>query len=186
MATLFFIRHGETEANVEGILTGTLETDLTEKGLQEARVMSEKLSTSFDGYICSPLKRTHQTLRAIKGEVNFEIDERVTEVCSGDWQGMKKDELPKEEYTLYKKGLFNPPNGEKLEDVNARALDFLRDMFSKYTKNEKILIVTHNAFMRQLKRLFVSNSEASEPKNLEIFKVDYEMFKHLRQTTSKK
>ena len=31
MATLFFIRHGETEANVDGILTGTLETNLTKK-----------------------------------------------------------------------------------------------------------------------------------------------------------
>ena len=178
MVELYFIRHGETEANVNGILTGTLETNLTEKGLQEAKAMSGKLSQSFDVYICSPLKRTWQTLQAIKGNVDFEIDERVTEVCSGDWQGKRKDGLPKEEYTLYKQGLFNPPNGEKLEDVNNRILDFLKDMFSKYKKDEKILIVTHNAFMRQLKRMFVSNNKAEEPKNLEIFKVDFKMFRN--------
>ena len=179
MATLFFIRHGETEANVDGILTGTLETNLTEKGLQEAKAMSSKLSQSFDAYICSPLKRTWQTLNAIKGNIDFDIDKRVIEIYSGDWQGKRKDELPKEKYTLYKKGLFNPPNGEKLEDVNARILNFLKDMFSKYKKNENILIVTHNAFMRQLKRLFISSNGIEEPKNLEIFKVDYKMFKQL-------
>ena len=176
MVTLYFIRHGETEANVAGILTGTLETNLTERGVQEAKALSKKLTQHFDAYICSPLKRTWQTLHAIKGEVDFTIDKRVTEVYSGDWQGRKKTALPQEEYALYKKGLFDAPNGEALENVNNRALDFLTDMFSKYTKNEKILIVTHNAFMRQLKRLLVPNSDATEPKNLEIFKVDYKMF----------
>ena len=34
MAKLFFIRHGQTEANVKGILTGRLETNLTQKGIE--------------------------------------------------------------------------------------------------------------------------------------------------------
>lgn len=181
MPQLYFIRHGQTEANVKGILTGRLETNLTQKGIDDAATLSKELKEDFDYYYCSPLTRTHQTLRAIKGDVDFIIDERITEVSSGDWQGKLKSELPEEEYDLYKKGLLNPPNGESLEDVDKRAKSFLEDMFSKYKDNEKILIVTHNAFMRNLKRMFIDKDKVSEPKNLEIFMVNDEMYKSLNQ-----
>ena len=181
MPQLYFIRHGQTEANVKGVLTGRLETNLTQKGIDDAATLSKELKEDFDYYYCSPLTRTHQTLRAIKGDVDFIIDERITEVSSGDWQGKLKSELPEEEYDLYKKGLLNPPNGESLEDVDKRAKSFLEDMFSKYKDDEKILIVTHNAFMRNLKRMFIDKDKVSEPKNLEIFMVNDEMYKSLNQ-----
>lgn len=181
MPQLFFIRHGQTEANVKGILTGRLETNLTQKGIDDAVALSKELTEDFDYYYCSPLTRTHQTLKAIKGDVEFIIDERITEVSSGDWQGKLKAELPEEEYDLYKKGQLNPPNGESLEDVDKRIKSFLEDMFSKYKSDEKILVVTHNAFMRNLKRMFIDKDKVGEPKNLEIFMVDNEMYKSLEQ-----
>ncbi len=181
MAKLFFIRHGQTEANVKGILTGRLETNLTQKGIDDAVALSKELTEDFDYYYCSPLTRTHQTLKAIKGDVEFIIDERITEVSSGDWQGKLKTELPEEQYDLYKKGQLNPPNGESLEDVDKRIKSFLEDMFSKYKSDEKILVVTHNAFMRNLKRMFIEKDKVGEPKNLEIFMVDDEMYKGLEQ-----
>ena len=82
-----------------------------------------------------------------------------------------------EEYDLYKNGLLTPPNGESLDDVDKRIISFLNDMFTKYDENDKILIVTHNAFMRNLKRLF--SREGKEPKNLEMFIVDNEMYNKL-------
>lgn len=179
MPQLFFIRHGQTEANVKGILTGRLETNLTQKGIDDAIALSKELTEDFDYYYCSPLTRTHQTLKAIKGDVEFIIDERITEVSSGDWQGKLKTELPEEEYDLYKKGQLNPPNGESLEDVDRRIKAFLEDMFSKYKSDEKILVVTHNAFMRNLKRMFIDKDKVGEPKNLEIFMVNDEMYKNL-------
>ncbi|MBO5349236.1 MAG: histidine phosphatase family protein [Clostridia bacterium] len=181
MPQLFFIRHGQTQANVEGILTGTIETNLTQKGIEDAKKLSLELTEKFDYYYCSPLKRTHQTLKAIKGEVDFIVDERIIEVSSGDWQGKLKTELPKEEYDLYKKGLLNPPNGESLEDVDKRIKLFLVDMFEKYKKEDKILVVTHNGFMRSLKRFFIDKDKVDEPKNLEIFVVDNDMYDKIRE-----
>lgn len=175
MPRLFFIRHGETKMNVAGILTGTLETDLTEKGIEAAKKLADKLTEDFDYYYCSPLKRTHQTLFAIKGNVDFIEDSRLIEVSSGLWQGKYKSELPKDEYDLYKAGLFDPPSGEKLQDVDKRIISFLKDMFENYKEDDKILIVTHNAFMRNLKRLFI-NEHVVEPKNLEIFEVNNDMY----------
>lgn len=182
MAKLFFIRHGQTEANEKGILTGRLETNLTQKGIDDAVALSKELIEKFDYYYCSPLTRTHQTLKAIKGnDVDFIIDERLTEVSSGDWQGRLKSELPKVEYDLYKKGLLNPPNGESLDDVDKRIKSFLKDIFSKYKADEKLLVVTHNAFMRNLKRMFIDKDKVTEPKNLEIYIVDDEMYKKIEK-----
>lgn len=181
MPKLFFIRHGQTEANVKGILTGRLETNLTQKGIDDAKALSSNLIEDFDYYYCSPLTRTHQTLKAIKGDVDFIIDKRIIEVSSGDWQGLYKKELPEPEYSLYKKGQIDPPNGESLKDVEKRARDFLQDMFSKYGDKDKLLIITHNAFMRTLKRIFIDKSKVEEPKNLEIFVVDKEMYDRLNK-----
>lgn len=179
MPQLFFIRHGQTEANVNGILTGILETDLTQKGIEDAKKLSQELTEDFDYYYCSPLKRTHQTLKAIKGNVDFFVDERLIEVSTGDWQGKLKTELPETEFNLYKKGLLNPPGGENLQDVDKRIKSFLEDMFKEYKKEEKILIVTHNAFIRSLKRLFIDKEKVEEPKNLEIFEVNDEMYNQI-------
>ena len=100
MPQLFFIRHGQTEANVKGILTGRLETNLTQKEIDDEIALSKELTEDLDYYYCSPLTRTHQTLKAIKGDVDFIVDDRITEVSSEDWQGKLKSELPKGLETL--------------------------------------------------------------------------------------
>ena len=174
MPKLYFIRHGQTNANVAGVLTGRMETDLTQKGIDDAKKIGESLDVDFNYYYCSPLTRTWQTLEAIMGKVEYIVDDRITEVYSGDWQGSLKSELPEKEYTLYKEGLLTPPNGESLSDVDRRIISFLDDMFKKYD-DDNILIVTHNAFMRNLKRLF-TDENVVEPKNLEIFIVDKDMY----------
>lgn len=177
MVKLYFVRHGETLANLEGILTGTLETDLSSAGIKSAKALGLKLKEDFDYYYCSPLRRTHQTLFAMKGENTiFTIDNRLIEVYSGLWQGKYKNELPSEEYDLYKRGLLNPPEGESLLDVDKRIIAFLNDIFNKYHADERILVVTHNGFLRSLKRLFIDRDKVNEPKNLEIFEVDESMY----------
>lgn len=182
MPKLFFIRHGQTDANVKGILTGRLESNLTQKAIEDTKMLGRNMKEEFKYYYCSPLKRTKQTLIALRGNVNYIEDERLTEVYSGDWQGKNKIELPEDEYELYKKGLLTPPNGEKNLAVETRIKSFLNDIFSKYSLDDKILVVTHNAFIRCLKRLFVD--EVAEPKNLEIFIVDNEMYNDLRKRSS--
>ena len=177
MPKVYFIRHGQTEANVKGILTGRMETNLTQKGIDDAKEVGKTLKEKFDYYYCSPLNRTHQTLKAIVGDVDFIIDDRITEVYSGDWQGKLKTDLPEKEYDLYKNGILTPPNGESLTEVDQRIILFLDDIFDKYSNDDKILVITHNAFMRNLKRLF--SQDGKEPKNLEIFIVDNDMYNEL-------
>ena len=105
MPKLFFIRHGQTETNIQGIIAGRIDTVLTQKGLDDATELGKNLDVHFDYYYCSPLKRAQQTMKAIAGDVDYIIDERVIEVYPGDWQGKHVSELPEEEDALYRKGL---------------------------------------------------------------------------------
>ena len=41
MPKLYFIRHGQTNANVDGVLTGRMETDLTQKGIDDAKKLEK-------------------------------------------------------------------------------------------------------------------------------------------------
>ena len=55
---IIFVRHGETDYNVEGKLQGQMDLPLNENGLKEAEELSEALSQiEFDIIISSSLRR---------------------------------------------------------------------------------------------------------------------------------
>ncbi len=93
---IYFIRHGESEANLRGVFAGQKEDSiLTEKGRLQAIETAENLkSLSFkiDRIISSPLKRTTETAEIIAKEIGFpvnqiEIDDRITEYDMGSLTG---------------------------------------------------------------------------------------------------
>lgn len=63
---ILFIRHGETQDNIERVLQGHRDTSLTEKGLGEAEVLGKKLKGQrIDAIYYSPLIRMVQTIAPI-------------------------------------------------------------------------------------------------------------------------
>ena len=56
--TLTLVRHGESEANVRHMLSGWLDVDLTERGIEELEELRERVDyPASDAYYSSPLKR---------------------------------------------------------------------------------------------------------------------------------
>ena len=63
---ILFVRHGETQDNIDRILQGHRDASLTEKGLGEAHILAEKLRTQrIDTIYYSPLIRIVQTIEPI-------------------------------------------------------------------------------------------------------------------------
>ena len=63
---LLFVRHGETQDNIDRILQGHRDTSLTEKGLAAAQILAEKLrGKQIDAVYHSPLTRIVQTIQPI-------------------------------------------------------------------------------------------------------------------------
>ncbi len=67
---LLFIRHGETQDNIDKILQGHRDTSLTEKGHREAKVLADKLrGQRIDAIYHSPLLRMRQTIQPILSQL---------------------------------------------------------------------------------------------------------------------
>lgn len=60
--SIYFVRHGESEANLQGLFAGQKDDSiLTEKGREQAKITAQNIKIQIpkiDRIICSPLKRT--------------------------------------------------------------------------------------------------------------------------------
>jgi broad specificity phosphatase PhoE len=75
MKTIYFVRHGESEANVRNILNSTIKSEvpLTEKGRGQAALAGENLKgIKIDHIICSPFLRTIDTAKIISDTLGFD------------------------------------------------------------------------------------------------------------------
>lgn len=158
---IYIVRHGETEANRNGIFVGRLDYPLNENGVRVAEVTGDeakKLGWKFDVCYSSPLSRARQTAELILRHSGNEgtpiiTDDRIIELSVGDCEG--KITRPGEEtmdMELYRAYFGNPiplppfPNGESVKQAMKRTADFLSDLVKKDFEN--VLISTHACAMR--------------------------------------
>ena len=167
MAKLFFVRHGESVANIQGIYQGqTYDTDLSQLGIKQSQATAgEFYNGKVEQIYCSPLKRTHQTAEIIARKIGLKpkVDRRIIEINHGDWEGMPKSEIKQvfaQSYHLWK---TNPsqvqmPNGENCRDVLNRSLGFIEEMV---LLDQNIIVVSHDMVIRLLlahwKKLNIDN-----------------------------
>jgi broad specificity phosphatase PhoE len=78
-AELWLVRHGETEWSRDGKHTSTTDLDLTEKGVEVARTLRERLAeTSFDLVLSSPRRRAIRTAE-LAGFPDVDVDDDLVE-----------------------------------------------------------------------------------------------------------
>jgi broad specificity phosphatase PhoE len=157
MLTLYIVRHGETDWNKEGRIQGRLNSNLTEKGRQNAQLLGERLKEiDFAKIISSPSGRTIETTELIRGERNVLVqpNKKIMEMDLGPWQGLLKSEIKEQYYDVYecfmnRPDLYQNEDAESFIDFYKRAEDFLHELkSSKQTGN--LLIVTHGLFIKAL------------------------------------
>ncbi len=154
---LYIVRHGETQWNKEGRMQGWKNSNLSEKGIENAKKLGLRLKdVSFEHVYCSPLGRAIETVNCILGEKNTEIilNDNLREMSFGIWEGMKHDEVeelyPEEKYNIWNKPeLYKPMEGEDFHQVVERAEKFLKDIV-KNKSGENILIVSHAILIKAI------------------------------------
>ena len=116
MGQYLFIRHGESDINVYGILSDSTENNsLTERGIKQARRTGEQLKgVRFDGIVSSPVRRAYETAKIISEYVNLDVirDDRLREVKLGKANGHNINEFMEE---LYPKSHITGKIREELE-----------------------------------------------------------------------
>ena len=62
-AKIYFVRHGETDENRQGLIQGQLDTELNAIGLEQSEAVAKELqSVPFDEGFSSDLKRAMKVL----------------------------------------------------------------------------------------------------------------------------
>ena len=159
------VRHGETDANLAGVLQGQgIDTPLTAQGEVQAKLAGTALvGVNFSRFFCSDLNRTRKTAALIaaasKGSVDIEqcqYDKNIREKAFGVREGFGKD-VPVEEATRLvaeKEGIPVDQVIDKAEtdaDLQERQRDFIRTLLSdrKLEAGAKVLVVTHGRFIKE-------------------------------------
>lgn len=158
--TLYIIRHGRTDWNVQGRIQGHTDIPLNEEGEAQAKKLAEELKhIHFDEVFSSDLLRAKRTAELIVLEKKLAVKttQALREQTYGIYEGRRGEDVDRELKRLfddYKKLSVQElmtqredPSMETHEEVVSRFITFLREIAVTY-KGKNILIATHGAVMR--------------------------------------
>ena len=137
---IYFLRHGESKANIEGLFAGQKEdSPLSDKGVEQAEVAAQGLrSMHFNRIIASKLNRTRQTAEIVAKVIGFnpskiEYDDRVIEYDMGTLTGTPIRRVTSDE-------LVSAEGAEDASHFQARVISFLKE---HKDLSQNILLVSH-------------------------------------------
>lgn len=135
----YFIRHGETDWNVEHRLQGGRDIPLNDRGRRQAARCGATLRDLIAGrgrtpadfaFVSSPLSRARETMDIVRGALGlpaagYATEPRLAELSFGRWEGMTYREINAADPAILKdrerdKWNFRPPDGESYCDLLAR------------------------------------------------------------------
>lgn len=167
MPVLYYVRHGETDFNVEARLQGRRDTVLNARGRQQAAECGELLRDLFArdkrgadefAYVASPLQRARGTMEVLRGTLGLDphgyaVDDRLMEISYGEWEGLTLPEIDAGTPGLLAererdKWDFAPPGGESYRALTAR----IGDWYGGLTRDT--VVAAHGGGVRALIALF--------------------------------
>jgi 2,3-bisphosphoglycerate-dependent phosphoglycerate mutase len=159
--TLVLFRHGQTDYNKLGYLTGLADVALTKEGEDQARAAGKLLSGfTFDKAYSSTLSRAFNTavlaleasgannhLKNADGSWNIEQRREIVEADSGDFTGRNK--LTDPEIIAYPHRYDVPlPNGESDKQMVERVRKFYNEeLLPRLERGETVVVVSHSGIM---------------------------------------
>jgi ribonuclease H / adenosylcobalamin/alpha-ribazole phosphatase len=147
------VRHGQTERSSRSAYSGRLDVPLTQAGREQAQRAAEQLAgAGIDAVITSPLARARDTAQAIAeaAGVSLTVDERLTEVDYGPFEGLDRDEARAQlgaAFEGWRADPFGAPVAgmEPLADALERARAATADVLAAH---EHPVIVGHQGILR--------------------------------------
>lgn len=159
---LYLVRHGQTVNNTKGITNGMIDSDLTEKGIQQAKLAGKWLkenNVEFDHVYVSPLKRAQKTCKLITDKP-FKIEKGLRERSFGKYEGQGP------EFRKYIwQDLVSLGGAEDVCKVAKRMDKTLRRILEK-EDNNIVLAVSHSAAIRIFTYYHMDDTKIEVPVNI--------------------
>lgn len=142
------VRH--VEPNIaNGICYGQLDVLLVDNYREQHQIIIQQLEKNdFDIVYSSPLTRCILLAEAFSKE--FVVDERISELNFGDWEGKAWDQINETELNFWMQNYITAPapNGESLLDLVKRVTLFFDDLKKQNLKF--VLLISHAGVIKAL------------------------------------
>lgn len=161
MATLYLMRHGQTELNLAGLVQGHSDSPLTELGERQAHVAGRWLAglgVPFERMCVSPLGRTRATLAVVREELAavrpdiglppVEVVDGLMERCYGEFERCPSAEVPADVWDPGE--ALVPFGGEGSAALRERVVSTLCQIM-KGAGDGNVLAVSHGSISLQFK-----------------------------------
>ncbi|MBR5486325.1 MAG: histidine phosphatase family protein [Oscillospiraceae bacterium] len=153
---IHFIRHGLTQANLEGRYIGRTDEPLCAQGIAQIKHLMEECDyPKVSKVYTSPLMRCVQTAEMLYPNTQIKEVAELLEMDMGKFEGKTAEEL--KDNPDFLKWLENavdnpPPNGEGMEDFLIRLVGALNEIILDMMENEifDAAIVTHGGAIMAL------------------------------------
>jgi broad specificity phosphatase PhoE len=150
MTTLYLIRHGETDWNVEGRWQGHADVPLNKRGLQQAAQIAQQLAgAGLAAIYSSDLQRAQATAQALSAASGLPVqtDPRLREINQGEWQGLLAEEVEARYGEILRLRRLDPleagpPGGETVKQVLERVIAAIEDIRNNHPL-ERVAVVSH-------------------------------------------
>ncbi len=151
---LILVRHGETAWNVEQVFRGTVDVELNETGIRQARLLAEYLKDRpISAVYSSPLQRAVKTAEEIANQLrqDVKIVRGLIDIDFGSWNGLSVHEVEEKYPDLFKEWMESPekvefPYGESLEAVGRRAKELIDSIV--YMDSGTVVAVSHRVVLK--------------------------------------
>lgn len=158
ITTVYLIRHGETDWNLNGRWQGHADVPLNAVGARQATIVAHRLADEgvrFDALYSSDLARAFQTAweigKAVKAPV--QLLPSLREIDLGTWSGLTYDEIKAThptEIALLEQGQDIPRGGaETLSALRKRVVEAV-DAIAGQHRGETLGVVSHGGAIRML------------------------------------
>lgn len=157
MTCLLLVRHGETVDNINQIMQGQTQGQLTERGIDQAEILARQFSDKhIDVFVSSDLKRSVDTCRIIAAPHKKEVIQ--TELLrERDWGGFTGRYIPS------LKGEVWPEDVEPLDELLDRARRFL-SFISEFFEGETVLAVGHGIINKAIQAVHLGKEMREVPR----------------------
>ena len=161
---LLLIRHGQTQHNITGVISGHSDVPINENGHQQAQLMAERVKEHFPlaAIYASPLLRAMQTAQHLSQAVNLPIQPNpdLIEYGFGELSDQPLSDLQNSKPELYRQiEIWNEAEGserpsrphiegiEPLEAFKMRMQSFTDLLWEKH-RGQQVAAVTHGGFIK--------------------------------------
>ena len=160
MVEIILVRHGLTLWNRTARIQGISDVELSEEGLQQAKLLAEKFP--FDevhAIYSSDLARAKDTAQFIADKFNLpvQIDPEFREVHFGAWEGKTFAELEKTDAERVKIFHASPDKlviegAETFQQAQTRAMNAIKKLVARHESKDfcRVVVVTHGCIIRTI------------------------------------